>query len=140
MQGATVTVVQTVLAAACRPLLAIAPVKRTATDVENLAELLAGLEVWTDHPLPVNKSASISLDVNTGGHALLLEQVRSFCRMMRGCCIVHNKMITAVHCVCLQAFKLLPESVLSRLAKNCHAVQLPAGAVVFKEDQKGDAM
>lgn len=34
----------------------------------------------------------------------------------------------------------MPQPVRSRLAKACQGLQLPAGAVVFKEDDKGDSM
>lgn len=47
--------------------------------------------------------------------------------------------VTAVPC-CVQAFRALPQPVRAKLAKSCQAVSLPAGAVVFEEDQKGDAM
>ncbi|WIA39242.1 hypothetical protein OEZ86_005365 [Tetradesmus obliquus] len=40
----------------------------------------------------------------------------------------------------LEAFRALPQPVRAKLAKSCQAVSLPAGAVVFEEDQKGDAM
>lgn len=40
----------------------------------------------------------------------------------------------------VQAFKSMPQPVRSRLAKACQGVHLPAEAVVFKEDDKGDAM
>jgi len=39
-----------------------------------------------------------------------------------------------------QAFKSMPQPVRSRLAKACQGLQLPAGAVVFEEDDKGEAM
>eukprot|EP00879_Flechtneria_rotunda_P022915 GHRR01024219.1.p3 GENE.GHRR01024219.1~~GHRR01024219.1.p3 ORF type:complete len:402 (+),score=184.58 GHRR01024219.1:5904-7109(+) len=40
----------------------------------------------------------------------------------------------------LEAFKRLPQPVRFSLAKSCTSMALPAGAVVFEEDQKGDAM
>lgn len=40
----------------------------------------------------------------------------------------------------LQAFKCMPPAVRSRLAKACQGLQLPPGALVFEEDDKGDAM
>lgn len=47
-----------------------------------------------------------------------------------------------VHLLCnhAQAFRSMPQPVRSRLAKACQGLQLPAGAVVFEEDDKGDAM
>ena len=39
-----------------------------------------------------------------------------------------------------QAFKCMPQPVRTRLAKACQGMQAPAGAVVFEEDDKGDAM
>jgi hypothetical protein len=40
----------------------------------------------------------------------------------------------------LQAFRALPQAVRAKLAKSCQAASLPAGAIVFEEDQKADAM
>lgn len=40
----------------------------------------------------------------------------------------------------LQAFKCMPPAVRTRLAKACQGLQLPPGALVFEEDDKGDAM
>lgn len=45
-----------------------------------------------------------------------------------------------VELLCPQAFRCMPQAVRSRLAKACQGVQLPPGAVVFQEDDKGDAM
>jgi hypothetical protein len=49
----------------------------------------------------------------------------------------------STHCAVLssaQAFQCMPQPVRTRLAKACQGLQLPLGAVVFEEDDKGDAM
>jgi hypothetical protein len=45
LQAVAATALQSLLAAAARPLLQVPPGKRSADEVECLAELLAGLEV-----------------------------------------------------------------------------------------------
>lgn len=55
----------------------------------------------------------------------------------RCCCALLPRVLCLL---LLQAFKCMPPAVRSRLAKACQGLQLPPGALVFEEDDRGDAM
>lgn len=72
--------------------------------------------------------------MSTSLHNMLL-QTRHANMCMCVCACVHVYVLVRA-----QAFRCMPLSVRTKLAKSCQGLQLPAGAVVFEEDDKGDAM
>jgi CRP-like cAMP-binding protein len=152
---------QAVLAAACRPILRVGGRTRSAEEVETLAELFSGLEVRV-MPAVVHGCGAVACCSVAGivqpqqqGASLLHGRLRVPMELSlsstkppaskqfilhhaQWCGRADTERMGDVHGA--QAFKSMPQPVRSRLAKACQGVQLPAGAVVFEEDDKGDAM